>query len=258
MRIVYFGNNWAGWQVLKWLKERGEDVVGLVMHPAGKQKYAEEIVEASGLPAASIIDGSCLRDADVLDRTRGLAPEIGVSVLFDYVLRKELISIFPHGVVNLHPSLLPYNRGQYPNVWSIIEGTPSGVTMHYIDEGIDSGDIIAQKEVPTEPTDTGESLYRKLERASLQLFEETWPPLKSGRAPRIRQQPGGGTYHGTKDVEAVDEIDLDETCRARDLIDLIRARTFPPYPGAYARIDGKKVYLRLELIREEDLGRKEE
>ena len=109
-----------------------------------------------------------------------------------------------------------------------------------------------------EPVDTGESLYRKLERASLSLFQETWPLLKAGEAERIPQDPGSGTFHYTRDAEKIDCIDPERTYRARDLINILRARTFPPYRGAYFETGGKRVYLRLQLeYGEEETGRAE-
>jgi methionyl-tRNA formyltransferase len=247
MRIVYLGNNWVGWQVLKWLKERDEEIVGLIIHSPNKQKYVSEILQVAELPPSKIFDGSQLHKPEVTEAIRKLNPDIGLSVLFDYILKPEFQSTFPQGVVNLHPAYLPYNRGQYPNVWSIIEGTPSGVTLHYIDNRIDTGDIIAQKEVPVEPVDTGETLYRKLERASVELLQETWPLIKAGKAPRIPQSREAGTYHRTQDVGSIDEIELERTYRAHDLINIIRARTFPPYKGAYFKVNGKRIYMRLQL-----------
>jgi methionyl-tRNA formyltransferase len=174
-------------------------------------------------------------------------PDIGLSVLFDHILKPDFIEIFPQGVINLHPSYLPYNRGQYPNVWSIVDGTPAGVTLHYINEDIDTGDIIAQREVEVEPVDTGESLYRKLEHACVELFKITWPNIKSGKAPRNPQSTNAGTYYVTRDVDKIDEIDLDGTYTARELIDILRARTFPPYGGAYFRQGNHKVSIRVQL-----------
>jgi len=253
VRIVYLGNNWVGWQILRWLKEQNEEIVGLVIHPPSKQKYTKEILQVADLPSERVFDGSQLHNPELLAAIRKLAPDIGLSVLFDYILRREFLDIFPRGVINLHPALLPYNRGQYPNVWSIVEGTPAGVTLHYIDEGIDTGDIIAQKEVPVEPIDTGETLYRKLEKACVDLFKETWPLIRSGQAPRVPQRKGEGTYHRTSDVDKIDRIDLNRTYTARELIDIIRARTFPPYPGAYFEHQGRKIYLRLQLLYEDQL-----
>ena len=202
MRIVCLVNNWVGWQVVKWLKHRGDQIVGLAIHPLQKRKYGEEILASAGLPEECVLDGSQLRQTVVMDAIRKQRPDIGLSIFFDYILRPEFLNLFPAGVLNLHPSYLPYNRGQYPNVWSIVDCTPSGVTLHYLDEHIDTGDIIAQREVPVEPVDTGQSLYRKLEHASLEVFKETWPRILCGQIERRSQGGLSGTYHRTKDVRA--------------------------------------------------------
>jgi methionyl-tRNA formyltransferase len=254
MHILFLGNNWVGWQVVRWLREQNEQIVGLVVHPPHKRNYGDEIIRCAQVSQERIFDGSQLHRPEVLRAIGALRPDIGLSVLFGYILAPEFLIMFPHGVVNLHPAFLPYNRGAYPNVWSIVERTPAGVTLHYIDAGVDTGDIIAQRQVPIEPVDTGETLYRKLEQACIELFKEAWPLIRSGRAPRIRQRSDKGTYHRTKDVERIDQIDLDRQYTARELIDIIRARTFPPYAGAYFIHEGRKVYLRLQLLYEEQVG----
>jgi methionyl-tRNA formyltransferase len=251
MRILFLGNNWVGWQVVKWLRGQNERIVGLVIHPPAKQKFGDEIMRSARVDPEHMFDGSQLRQRDTLQAIQALQPDIGVSILFDYILKPEFLELFPLGVANLHPAYLPYNRGQYPNVWSIIEGTPAGATLHYIDPGVDTGDIIARLRVSVEPIDTGETLYRKLEQACVDLFKETWPAIRSGQAPRLSQSRGEGTCHRTRDVEDVDCIDLDREYKAGELIDLIRARTFPPYSGAYFIDRGRKVYLRLQLLYEE-------
>lgn len=252
MRILFLGNNWVGWQVLKWLREQNEEIVGLVIHPPSKQKYVDEMLAAADLPSRNLFDGSQLHQSEVMKAISQLGPDIGLCVLFDYLVKPEFIAMFRHGVVNLHPALLPYNRGQYPNVWSIVEGTPAGVTLHYIDEGVDTGDIIAQREVSVEPVDTGATLYRKLELASAELFKEMWPLIKAGAVPHFKQSPQAGTYHRTRDVQAIDEIDLERTYHARELINILRARTFLPYKGAYFVVNGRRVYMRLQLDYEKD------
>ncbi|MCH8109712.1 MAG: methionyl-tRNA formyltransferase [Chloroflexi bacterium] len=253
MRILYLGNNLLGCHVLEHLKATGEDVVGLVLHPHERRSYGAEMIEASGLGEASIFDGSRLRQAETLEAIADLKPDIGISVLFGYILKEEFLTLLPEGCVNLHPALLPYNRGSYPNVWSIVDNTPAGVTLHYIDVGIDTGDIIAQREVAVEPVDTGETLYRKLEKTALELFTETWPLVASGNAKREPQPRENGTYHRVKDVREIDRIDLDGQYTARHLINVLRARSFPPYPGAYIEVDGQRVYLRLQLMRESEM-----
>jgi len=255
MRVLLFANNWVGWQVAERLRRREEEIVGLVLHPPARRKYGDEIAGACGLPPERIFDGARLDDAETLGAIGELKPDIGVSALFGHILHRELLDLMPGGCVNVHPALLPYNRGAYPNVWSIVEHTPAGATIHCIDEGVDTGDIIAQEEVAVEPSDTGEGLYRKLERACVELFGRTWPAIRSGTAPRVPQDRGQGTSHRAGDVARIDEIDLDRAYSARELLDVIRARTFRGFPGAYFRTGGRKVHLRLALLDEDDLAR---
>jgi len=256
VRVLFLGNNWVGWQVLRWLKDQGEEIAGLVLHPRQRQMFGDEISRSAGVDPKLIFDGSRLREAEVLGAIRALKPDIGVSVFFGYILRPDFLTLPPAGCINLHPSFLPYNRGAHPNVWSIIEGTPAGATLHYLDPGVDTGDIIAQRQVEVEPTDTAETLYRRLESACVELFTQAWPLVRAGKAPRISQNGAPGTSHRMQDVERIDEIDLQATFKAQELIDLIRARTFPPYPGAYFRSGGRKVYLRLQLEYENEEGKK--
>lgn len=252
MRILFLGNNWLGWQVASWLLEQNEKIVGVVVHPPHKRKYGDEIISSANVAPTHVFDGAQLRQPETIEAIRALNPDIALSVMFGYILRPEIIGIFPSGVVNLHPSFLPYNKGAYPNVWSIIEGTPAGASLHYIDSGVDTGDIIAQRQVTVEPADTGGSLYEKLQDAALELFKETWQSIRSGRAVRRAQTLESGTYHRTSDVERIDEILLERAYTGRELIDIIRARTFPPYNGAYFLDEaGRKIYLRLQLYYED-------
>ena len=108
-------------------------------------------------------------------------------------------------VINLHISLLPYNRGADPTLWSVLEGTPAGVTIHYIDPGVDTGDVIAQQEVAFDDEDTLKTAYDKLQDALLDLFRRTWPEISAGTNPR-HPQTGEGTSHRVKDRERVEHL----------------------------------------------------
>ena len=255
MRILYLANNWLGWKILEWLTDQDEDIVGLVLHPPAKRKYGKEILKCVHWDNVGVFDATNLRDVATLKTIQDLKPDIGLSILFGYILRPNFLELFPSGVINLHPAYLPYNRGAYPNVWSIIDQTPAGTTLHYLDPGIDTGDIIAQREVPVAPVDTSATLYRKLEQASLRLFKETWPLIRAGQVTRQSQSKQKGTYYRTKDVQKLDSIELDKLYTARELIDIIRARTFAPYPGAYFEHAGQKIFLRLQLLYENELDR---
>src|SRR5215470_9599709 len=168
LRIVYLANNRVGLDAIELLRRDGTEIAGLVVHPDDRAKLRAEIITAAGVPADRIFDGATLRDPAVLARIAALGADLALSVSFGYVLRPEFLALFG-SVLNLHPALLPHNRGAHPNVWSLVESTPAGVTLHHVDPGVDTGDIVAQAEVPVEPVDTAETLYARLEAASLAL-----------------------------------------------------------------------------------------
>ena len=136
---------------------------------------------------------------------------------------------------------------RYPNASSTVGCKLAAATLHYIDPETNTGDIIVRRGVEIEPVDTGKTLYEKLEQASPELSKETWPAIASGSVSRVEQRKEEGTYHRTADVEEIDEIDLDEKYTARDLINILRARTFPPHESAYFEEEGEKVYVRVDL-----------
>ncbi len=245
MKVLFFGNNRIAPLIAQVICAAGDEIVGVVLHPEGRRRYGDEIVRACGA-AAPQFDGSQLTRPDMLTAISALNADIGVSALFGYILREPLLKALKHGVLNIHPAFLPFNRGANPNVWSIIEGTPAGVTLHWIDKEVDTGAIVAQVEVAVEPIDTGATLYSKLEQAGVDLFKREWPRIRRGELSGDTQ-PAGGTSHRLRDLQPIDEIDLEREYNARKFIDLLRARTFPPYEGAYFMVNGRKVLVRIQL-----------
>jgi methionyl-tRNA formyltransferase len=248
MRVACFANNRVGLEVVRILAERGE-LVALVVHPEDARRFGPEILAAASLPPDEVFLASDLERPEVRDRLFARDLEIGVSAFYGYILRPALFERFARGVVNIHPALLPWNRGTNANVWSIVDATPAGATLHYVDAGVDTGDILAQQPVEVRPDDTGQTLYERLERACIELFARSWPELCAGRLPRV-PQPEAGTHHYRRDIARIDEIDLDRQMRAGDLINILRARTFPPHRGAYFVSEGSRIYLRLALERD--------
>lgn len=137
-----------------------------------------------------------------------LNPDFLVSYGYRHILRKPVLDRFPARAVNLHISFLPFNRGADPNLWSILEGTPRGVTIHYLDEGIDTGDIIAQRRVEFSSVDTLRTSYGKLQAAIVELFGEQWPAIRAGTCDR-QSQTGSGTFHRAKEIERVRHLLVD-------------------------------------------------
>ncbi|MFC1891395.1 formyltransferase family protein [Thermodesulfobacteriota bacterium] len=127
--------------------------------------------------------------------------EFIVSYRYRHIISPEVIREIDGKVINLHISLLPWNRGADPNLWSWLEKSPKGVTIHYVDEGIDTGDIISQLEIKfNESIETLKSSYEKLNEEILTLFKKQWPIIIKGKANRQRQITRG-TFHRLKDKE---------------------------------------------------------
>lgn len=129
-------------------------------------------------------------------------PDWIVSHGYRHIVPAKIVDRFRDRMVNLHISLLPWNRGADPNLWSFVDGTPSGVTIHYMDEGIDTGDIIVQRELSFGDGETLATTYACLQEAIVELFEKAWPLVLESRAPR-RPQAGPHTYHSVADREWV-------------------------------------------------------
>jgi len=117
-----------------------------------------------------------------------------ISYGYRHIINKEVVQFYKDRIINLHISLLPWNRGADPNIWSFIDNTPKGVSIHYIDEEIDTGDIIEQKEVNIQNDETLATSYQKLSYEIENLFKVTWPLIKLGKNNRFNQT-SGGTYH---------------------------------------------------------------
>ncbi len=123
-----------------------------------------------------------------------------ISYGYRFLIPKSVVDHYARKIINLHISLLPWNRGADPNLWSFLEDTPKGVTIHYIDEGLDTGDIIAQQKVIFSEEETLTTTYQKLIEEIEILFKKVWPNIREGKNHQIIQT-GKGSYHNSKDKD---------------------------------------------------------
>jgi len=134
---------------------------------------------------------------------RSERPDLIVSYSYRHIIRAEVLKCHPGRFVNLHIALLPYNRGADPNPWSFIENTPKGVTMHVMDAGIDTGPIIAQRQVFfDESRETLGHSYEVLQGCMQDLFFERWTCLLD-RTFRAAEQTHAGTFHTAREFAAI-------------------------------------------------------
>jgi len=121
-----------------------------------------------------------------------------ISYGYRHILKKDILNKFPNKAINFHISLLPWNRGADPNFWSFLEDTSKGVSIHYLDYGIDTGGILAQQEIDYLPEDTLRSSYERLSKTMEELFRKVWPNIRSEKQESV-PQPDGGSYHRLSD-----------------------------------------------------------
>lgn len=167
-----------------------------------------------------------------------LIAEINPDMIFSFYYRKmigrKILDLPRLGAFNLHGSFLPLYRGRCPVNWVIINGEKStGVTLHYMVEKPDAGDIVGQKAVEIDLSDTARTLYDKLCRAARELLDQLLPLMKKGDIPRQKQDLSKGSYYGGRRPE---DGRIDWNKSADEIYNLIRGVT-QPYPGAFGLTD---------------------
>ena len=134
-----------------------------------------------------------------------MAPSFIISFNYRHMIPEEVLRRMPGRVINLHTSLLPYNRGSSPNFFSFLCDTPKGVTIHLVDRGLDTGDILCQREISfDEEKETFASSYDRLLLEVKELFRENWEKIKRGDVVPRRQE-GEGSFHRMRELTAIRE-----------------------------------------------------
>jgi methionyl-tRNA formyltransferase/LmbE family N-acetylglucosaminyl deacetylase len=168
--------------------------------------------------------------SDHADEIAALRPDLVLVVGFSQIIPQAILRIPPLGVVGFHTAVLPGRRGSSPVIWAIVEGLEeSGVTMFYMDEGIDTGDVIAFERFPIEDDDYAVDVLRKADDAALNLLRAYLGQVLEGTAPRIPQGDTGSTYTRRR-TPADGEIDWNRP--AQEIVNLVRALS-PPYTLAH-------------------------
>lgn len=183
-------------------------------------------------------------------------PDIVMLAWWPDIVKKKAIDSAKIGWTNLHPALLPFGRGKHPYYWSIVEGKPFGATIHFIDEGTDTGPVLFQREIKVDIADTGQSLYKRSVIEIIDLFKENYLNLANLDFSPAVQDESKATFHWAREIEPHSRIDLNREYTGRELIDIIRARTFRQGDSAWFK-DRERKY-RLKLLIEPVPGKGEE
>lgn len=240
MRSVVCAYSAVGYACLAQMLELGADVRLVVSHAdaPGERIWFDSVAELARSAGIPVILPANVNDAAVVAAIARVEAHFLFSFYFRQMLARQVLGLASEGALNLHGSLLPRYRGRSPVNWVLVNGElETGVTLHYMDEKPDHGDIVAQRRVTICYEDTARSLTLKLADAARELLRESYPLLVRGLAPRIPQDHRGSSYFGGRRPE--DGL-IDWRWSAASIRNLIRAVT-DPWPGAFGRFRGRKL-----------------
>jgi len=250
MKVSVLANGLVGLEVVKFLLEQGDEITSIVI-PGQNSDFDKEILKAAEVTDDAVFTGNTANNADFISHLESTTPDFILTIYWPWLLESNVIEKATN-TVNFHPAPLPVNRGWYPHVHSIIDGSPLGVTLHQIDENADTGPIWAQKILELYPDEIASDVYKRLQDEMIKLFKDSWGAIKLGRINPVKQNKKDGNYHKKNEIDALDLIDMDKRYVAKDLINLLRARSFGDSGFAYFEAKGKKIYLKLSLDGEKE------
>jgi methionyl-tRNA formyltransferase len=235
MRIILVGQGPFGEKVLEGLIKRGENVAGVFCPPDKRGEAMRELSEKSGIV---LFRPGHMKDTEVYDAYSSLKSDLAILAFVTDIIPERLLDIPSMGTICYHPSLLPRHRGASGINWAVIQGeTHTGLTILWVDKGIDTGSILLQKEIDIGPDDTAGSLYfNKLFPLGIDALMEAVDLIKNGRAPKIPQDNSLATYEPPCD-DKVASIDWGKP--GQEVYNLIKG--CDPRPGAYSTFKGEKV-----------------
>jgi methionyl-tRNA formyltransferase len=236
MRVLFIGTGEIGVPVLRWLIESPEhELIGVITQPDKPVGRAQRI-EAPPIKAAlagndvPILQPKRIKNEEAVAEVRALAPDVIVVMAYGQILPRAVLEIPRIACLNLHASLLPRHRGAAPIQAAIVAGDrETGITVMYMDEGLDTGDVMLQTRIEIAPDETGGSLHDRLAEIAPGALKEALAKLRAGTAPRIPQDSSGASY--APKLEREDgRIDWAESATSIER----KIRAFNLWPGAFA------------------------
>lgn len=239
MRIIFLGTPDFSVPSLQALIDSHHEVLAVVTQPdkpvgrSGKLCFSpvKQLALKNNIP---VLQYQKIRFEGVSD-LKELAPDIMVTCAFGQILSKEIIDIAPHGIINVHASLLPRYRGAAPIQWSVINGDKqTGITIMQTEEGIDTGDIIKVKKTDIGNEETSEELFERLAVLGSTALIEALDDIESGKAVFVKQNNELATH--VKMLKKEDGL-LNFNQNSETLRNFVRGMN--PWPSAYTFLNGK-------------------
>lgn len=228
---------------LQALAQAGHEIAAVVTQPDKPKGRKHELTPPPVKTAAlelgiPVLQPARVRTPECIEQIRRLQPEIIVVAAFGQLIPKAILELPKYGCINIHASLLPKYRGAAPIQWAILDGEKeTGVTLMRMDEGLDTGDMIAKTVVEITPQETGGSLFDKLSEAGARLLVETLPLLETGGVVYEKQPEESPTKYACMMTKETGRLDW--TLSAEEIER--RVRGLYPWPGTWTYLDGKQL-----------------
>ncbi len=237
-RIIFFGTPVFAIPSLEQLIQGPNEVIAVVTQPdrergRGRKKSPSPVKEMALKHGMALYQPEKVKEESFIEEMKALRPDLLVVVAFGQILPRDLLGVPQFGAINVHGSLLPQYRGAAPIAWAILKGEKrTGITTMLMDEGMDTGDILMQTEIPIEEEDTGETLQKKLSSLGGQLLTETIEKMKEGSLSPEPQDHSRASY--APPLKKKDGL-IDWKKPAEEIDRQIRA--FNPWPGAFTGME---------------------
>ena len=250
-RIVFFGTPSFAIPTLEGLLRGPDKVVGVVTQPDREKGRGRKIVfspikELALQHGLNLLQPEKAKEGAFQKALKGLQPDLCVVVAYGQILPESVLKMPKYGAVNVHASLLPKYRGAAPIAWAILKGEKvTGVTTMVMDQGMDTGDILMQSEVPISAEDTCQTLQNRLADLGARLLIETLTKMKEGDIRPVPQDHSKATYAPPLKKED-GHIDWQKEAEEIDL----QVRAFNPWPGAFTRWEDRLLRIYKGAVRE--------
>ena len=240
MKVIFMGTPDYAVGALQAIVDAGYEVTAVVTQPdktkgRGKEMQMPPVKECAIKNHIPVLQPKKIKEAQAIEELRRYEADIFVVAAFGQILSKEILEMPKYGCVNIHASLLPKYRGAAPIQWAILDGEEkTGITIMQMNEGIDTGDILMQEEVPITADETGESLFGKLTDCGAKLIVKALPLIEQGLLTPIKQDEQKSSYAKML-KKSIGEIDFSKEAAVIER----KVRGLNSWPSAYTKYKGK-------------------
>jgi len=250
VRLVFLGYQAWGTRTLQGLLDAGHEIALVVTHPASDDAYAslwdESVRALAERHRVPVLERATVNDPETARLLARHEPELFVMSNWRRWLSPDVYRLAPHGAINAHDALLPAYGGFAPINWAVAAGErETGVTVHLVDEGLDTGDILAREHVPIGFEDTATDVYHRTLPLFPELVTKAVAQLESGTAAPVAQGRAGASFFPRRSRRDIC-IDWQRTPTA--IYNLVRAQS-DPYPSAFTRHDGTELEILSSRLR---------